>query len=401
MPMLSEYKGRKVAVSFNGNLPDEQRDILRSRIPAELLKPRDKSFDSNDIADALSSAPGRDPVVYIQNAMRGIQGAYSLTILTDQGRLFGLRGPSGTWPLWVGEGRDKIVMASETRVEKALDEKVFWRQVRPGELVEATSEGIVSRQIFEEGPERICSLHAVYGAKADSLMREGLTYGEFRKEMGRRLARQHPIEADIYVGVPDGGLDIADGYAEELGKTASRFIKKKDNLRSYIAKSRKEAADIVSRKYEDMNREDFEGKSAVVLDDTIIKSLTLGGDKQNNVKGIIQMVRDAGATRVDAVVILQKFKRGCQIGYVIIEDQLVAIEQLPDGSVREVSDEEIAGKMGADSVTYATYETMKEGFDHALQKENAFCYSCMGGPNPLEVTLYEAEVDLTEEVLIS
>lgn len=250
-PVVSKYGSRKLALAYNGNLPDEVREKLKLRIPEEL---QDSMFDTEDIANAIVSAEGGDWEEKIRNGLNGIELAYSLTLLTDDGRVFGLRGPSGTWPLWYGETEDKIIFASETRVYK--DENIKWEEVEPGELVEATPTGVSKRKIFEETtPLFRCTLHDTYGGKEDSLMTKGVKYETFRRELGRELAREHPMaDVDLIVGVPETGLVMAEGYAEELGRKPTVLIKKntenkESESRGFIAPDLDKTSIIVSRKY--------------------------------------------------------------------------------------------------------------------------------------------------------
>ena len=387
-PITSEWEGRKVTIAYNGNLPQEERDKLRSRIP-EGLRKKD-SFDTEDIADAIVSAPGVNWQQKIRSGLDGVNGAYSLTILTDSQELFGLRGPSGTWPLWVGESDSTAVIASETRVEGALGEKMNWREIQPGELVEVTSDGVKSRQIFIPTKEALCSLHATYGAKHDSLMTGEITYGEFRKIVGRKLAKEYPLPyADLIIGVPNGGLDIADGYARSLGRRVDSDVlnlatdpdgKEK---RSYIAKTVEEAAAIVNDKFEPPNREVLEGKSIVVIDDSLIKGVTAGGDKERGITGTVQLLRDAGASKIHFLTGMPKFTAGCDMGYVIKEDRLVAIVRGEDGLYHERSSEEIATQIGADSFGFVSVESLKEAFEEATGRKDIACTACLGGEHPL------------------
>lgn len=383
-PVIGEYRGRKLAIAYNGNLPDEERQKLKLRVPEEL---RDTVFDTEDIVNAIVSADGKNWVERIKNGLEGIDLAYSLTILTDDGRVFGLRGPSGTWPLWYGETDDKIIFASETRVYQG--ENIKWKEVKPGELVEATPSGVSKRKIFKETPLLRCALHDTYGAKEDSLMTEETKYAAFRRELGRELAREHPLDVDLIVGVPDTGLVMADGYAEELGRKPTVLIKKNNEnkeseVRGFIAKNVEETSRIVDKKYKISNPELARDKTLLLIDDSLIRGLTMGGDQKKNLKGVVGFVRGAGAKEVHLAVVLPKFVNGCDMGYYIKKDQLVAIARDENGGYVERSEQEIANVIGSDSVHFLSIDGVKRAYEKLLGKKEVACMACMGQPHPLD-----------------
>lgn len=383
-PIIGEYQDRKLAIAYNGNLPDKVRQELKLRIPEEL---RDSMFDTEDIANAIASAEGNTWEERIENGLNGIDLAYSLTILTDDGRVFGLRGPSGTWPLWYGETDNKIIFASETRVYKNKDMK--WKEVKSGELVEATPGGVLKKKIFEEVPLLRCCLHDVYGAKEDSLIAEGITYADLRRELGRELAREHPMIVDLIVGVPHTGLVIAEGYAEELGRKSTILIgkngkNKESEVRAFIAQDLARTIDIVDKKHK-VDEKLAKGESVLLIDDSLIRGKTMGGHPEKGLKGVVRRVRDAGATEVHLAVTLSKFVDGCDMGYYIRKGQLVAVARDENGDYRERSEQEIAEIIGADSVNFLSVNGIRKVYGKILGKKDIACMACMGQPYPLDI----------------
>ena len=386
-PAIGEYEGRRLALAYNGNLPDEMRQKLKLRIPEEL---RNSMFDTEDIANAIVSAEREAWEEKIKNALSGIELAYSVTLLTDDGRVFGLRGPSGTWPLWYGETDNKIIFVSETRAYQ--DENIEWQEVKPGELVEATSNGVVKRKIFEERtPLSRCSLHDVYGAKEDSLMTEGIAYAVFRKELGRELAREHPlVDVDLIVGVPNTGLVMAQGYAEEFGRKSTVLIEKNEEnkeseYRGFIAKNVEETIRIVSKKYKIPNPELARDQTLLLIDDSLIRGKTMGGDPKKGLKGVVGFVRDAGAKEVHLAVVLPKFVNECDMGYYIRRDQLVALVRDENGNYKELSEQDIASIIGADSVHFLSVDGVKRAYEKIFEQKGVACMACIGQPHPLDV----------------
>lgn len=387
-PAVGEYKGRKVAIAYNGNLPDEERHKLQLRLPEEL---RNNIFDTEDIVNAIVSAKGDDWEERIKNGLNGVDLAYSLTILTDDGRVFGLRGPSGTWPLWYGETENNIIFASETRVYN--EDNIQWKEVEPGELIEATVDGVLKKRIFEETvPLTRCALHDTYGAKEDSLMSEGVTYKDFRRELGIELAREHPLDVDIIAGVPNTATVIADGYAEGLGKKATSLIKKngankESETRSFIAQNVDKTSEIISKKYKSVDQEMARGKRIAIVEDSLIRGRTMKGDPEKKLKGVIELVREAGAKEIHLLLALSKFVEGCDMGYAIRKGQLVALVRGENGNYIERSAQEIAVEIGADSVNYLSVEGIKRVYERVLGKKEVACMSCMGEEHPLKTIL--------------
>ncbi len=378
-PVLIEWGGKKVAIAYNGNLPNAQRDILVKRVPVDM--PEGADFDTVDIARAIVSARGENWEERIKNALSGISLAYSLTILTDTGELFGLRGPTGTWPLWVGEEDSTIIFASETRV----DPKMFWSEVQPGELIKASRKGVERKQLFERQPQFRCVLHDMYGALADSKMSDNKTYGDFRFEAGRILARRHPIQADIYAGIPQSGIPMAEGYASELGKKTTEFITIRDFDRGFMGRDETEINAVISGKYIIRSPEIIKNKSVFLVDDSIIRGKTLGGDTRYGVKGVIALVRESGASKISLGIALSRFVNSCDMGYYIRADQLVALSKKKDGFYESVSEEEIAKRIGADKVYYQPLDGVYEAYETILGEKDILCTRCLGGQHPLDI----------------
>lgn len=397
-PIIGEYQGRKLAIAYNGNLPDEVRQKLKLRVPQEL---QNTVFDTEDIVNAIVCAEGNNWEERIKNGLDGIDLAYSLTLLTDDGRVFGLRGPSGTWPLWYLETEDEIIFSSESRVFKE-DEKARWKEVMPGELVEAAPEGVLKRKIFEQTSQLFrCVLHDDYGAREDSLMTEGVPYAAFRRELGRELAREHPIDVDLIVGVPHTGLVMAEGYADQLNRKSTVLItkngeNKESEDRGFIAQNLDQTSTIVSRKYK-VDSQQAKGKRVLLIDDSLIRGKTMGGDPQKGLKGVIALVREAGAKEVHLAVTLPKFVEGCDMGYYIRKEQLVAIANNGDGHYRELSEQEIAKIIGADSVHFLSIDGVKRAYNKVLGKSDVACMACMGKEHPLKKIL-KAKASAMKEI---
>lgn len=396
-PVKVEFLDRSLAVAFNGNIPDDLRRVLRARIDPMMKDP--PPYDTYDLAYAMVSAHGDNWPERFYNALEGVPLAYSLTMMTGEGNVFGLRSPAGTWPLWVGESEKSILFSSETKVNKSPDVK--WRQVKPGELVSATKDGIERIQLFEPlFREFRCSLHDMYTADPDSRITDEATYKDFRKEAGRILAEHFPIEADMYVGVPKTGVNIAEGYVDALGKEHTSFIKRASDLRSYIAKNREETLEIVDGKYIIPNPELVHKRhdpfSVVLIDDSVIKGNTLGGDRSLNKLGVIPKMRAAGAKRIDLLLALSRFVDGCDQGIYMNKDHLVAVVKNETGSYDQLTEEQIALRLGADSVYFMPIDGVKKLYERIFGTNDMACMACMGENHPLAQLAQKEEGHLQE-----
>jgi len=296
------------------------------------------------------------------------------------------------------EDDKKIILSSETRVDE-IDgfNNIVWREVKPGELVNITQEGIKKKQIFDSPGFFPCSLHDMYGARRNSMMTEGIRFKDFRKEAGRRLAREHTIKADLYVGIPETGLDIAEGYAEEQGKSATEIVTRREDIdsdeaRGFIGQNSDEIHKVIERKYVIREPEQVRGKKVVTVDDSNIRGKTAGGDPLNDgdensikkTKGYVDLLREAGATEVHTLFALPKFVRGCDMGYYIREDQLVAVVKGEDGRYETLDEQQIAKRIGADSVYYMSVRGVESLYEWAYGEKGIGCMSCMGQPHPLD-----------------
>jgi amidophosphoribosyltransferase len=380
-PIIVSWEGKSLALAFNGTIPERERQLLQTRIPEDMHAPG--NFDTVDIAQAIVSAHGETWEERIQKGLDGIGGAYSLTILTDEGDVFGLRGPSGTWPLWIGETDESIFFSSESIIDDSSD--VSWSEVHAGELVKATRQGVERKQLLKP-LERVsrCSLHDVYGAKPDSLMTENIRYRQFRELVGRQLAKEYPLQADVYAGVPNTGVEIAQGFSQQLNVPLTSVFRIADGAeRSYIAQDPEAAIEIIKGKFLLQDPALVRDKSIVLIEDSIIKGSTMGGDPDTHRKGIIKLLKDVGAAEVHVLLALPTFVDDCDQGYYIRKPLLAALKREADGEYRNRDVKEIAQYLGADSVHYISVTGLKTVYKKAYGGQETACMACMGEPHPL------------------
>ena len=300
----------------------------------------------------------------LERTMGRIEGAYSL-ILMSPSKLLAARDPHGFRPLCIGEKSDgAIVFASESCALDAVGAR-FVRDILPGEIVAAGPEGIRTiRTHCGEMPRSLCVFEYIYFARPDSVL-EGCPVSRWRQEAGRRLAKTHPVDADVVVGVPDSGLDAAIGYADASGiPYRIGLVKNKYIARTFIAPSQEQRAGMVRLKLNPV-REVVEGKRVVLVDDSIVRGTTSAQ--------LAGLVRGAGAAEVHLRICAPPFLHACYYGTDIdSEDNLIAVNHTV---------EETARIIGVDSLGYLSVEDA----GRIYVSGGGLCRACFDGCYPTAV----------------
>jgi amidophosphoribosyltransferase len=299
-PLFAELASGGFAVAHNGNLSNA------AKLRRELIR-RGSIFqstsDTETIIHLVATSSYRTVIDRFIDALRQVEGAYSLVCMTPEG-MIACRDPLGIRPLVMGKLGDATIFASET---VALDVcgATFERHVEPGEIVTVSDSGIRSITPFAKVRPRPCVFEHVYFSRPDSVA-DGQSVYSVRKAIGAELAREEPVEVDYVIPVPDSGVPAAIGYAQasgipfELGIIRSHyvgrtFIQPADNIRHLGVKLKHNA-----------NRALIEGKSIVLIDDSIVRGTT-------SLK-IVQMMRDAGATQVHMRIASPPTRHSCFYG---------------------------------------------------------------------------------------
>ncbi len=298
------------------------------------------------------------------NAMNHLEGAYSFVIMSPA-KLIAARDPRGFRPLCIGKRNNSYMFASESC---ALDNigATFIRDVMPGEIVVIDENGLRSITTHcNTKPSSLCVFEFIYFARPDSIV-DGSSVHTARIRAGRFLAQEHPVDADVVIGVPDSGIDAAIGYAQELGINYELgFIKNKYIGRTFIQPTQADREDKVRIKLNPIPSV-VAGKKVVLIDDSIVRGTTS--------KQIVKMLRDAGAKEVHMRISCPPFMFPCFYGTDIdSQDKLIACKY---------SIEEIAEHIGADSLGYLSIENVTKLADET--KLN-FCTSCFTGNYPTEL----------------
>jgi amidophosphoribosyltransferase len=283
-PIAINYARGSLALAHNGNLTNA--DELKHDLE-ELGSIFQSSSDTEVIVHLIAKSRQGSVVDRVADALTQVKGAYSLVCLTEDS-LIAVRDPLGIRPLCLGRLGDSWVVASEPSSFELIDAR-FVRDIDPGEMIVIDSRGVTSARPFPEASRRTCVFEFVYFARPDSTL-DGVNVYEARKNLGRALAIEHPVEADVVIPVPDSGLPATIGYAEksgipfEMGLVRSHyvgrtFIEPEQSIRHFGVKLKLSPVADTLR-----------GKRVVVVDDSIVRGTTS--------RKIVKMLRDAGAAEV-------------------------------------------------------------------------------------------------------
>ncbi|MGE5597040.1 MAG: amidophosphoribosyltransferase [Hyphomicrobiales bacterium] len=362
--------GAEIALAHNGNLTNVA--VIREDLEAQGVQFASNA-DSEVIAHLLAMAPGtwEEKFHYV---MRRIEGAYSLVIMTRD-RLFAVRDPLGVRPLCLGRLAHGWVAASESCALEHLGVPME-REVQPGEVVQIDAAG--TRSFFPVArPARraACTFEYIYFARPDSRLAGKLIY-PVREEMGAQLAREHPVDADIVIGVPDSAIPAAIGYAREAGLPYREgFVKNRYVGRTFIQPDQRIREAGVSLKF-NVLEEVVRGKRVIIVDDSIVRGTTT--------PRVIALLRRAGAAEVHMRITAPPIVSPCFFGVdMATKSELIAANK---------SVEEIREHIGADSLGYLSVEGLIEATG---QGENELCNACFTGRYPINVQLHMDQMEQT------
>ncbi|WP_331654232.1 amidophosphoribosyltransferase [Anaerotignum sp. MB30-C6] len=364
-PIVVNHIKGKLALAHNGNLVNSFE--LRQELEMQgsiFHTTSDTEVISYVITKERLNAPSIEEAV--NRAMNRIQGAYSLVIMSAS-KMIAARDPRGFRPLCYGRTADgSYVVASESCALDAVGAS-FIRDIRPGEIVVFDHDGIrsITDHCNKEKPT-MCIFEYIYFSRPDSRV-EGRSVHDARVKAGACLAMEHPVQADVVIGVPDSGLDAAIGYARQSGiPYGMGFIKNKYIGRTFIAPGQKVREDKVKIKL-NVIAETVRGKRVVLVDDSIVRGTTSAR--------IVKLLRDAGATEVHMRSSAPPFLYPCFYGTdVDSQENLIACNHTID---------EIRDIICADSLGYLSLDHLSMLI--GTPKGEGYCASCFDGKYPTEV----------------
>ena len=367
-PFIFDSRLGKIALAHNGNLVNavELRQHLIQR-KTNFITSTDSEMIALTIVDEVNQ--GKD---WIQGAISAFQlckGAYSLTIATPEG-LMGVRDRNGIRPLVIGvlsedhDGKERYVLSSETCGLDIIGAE-YVRDVEPGELVWITDSGMTSINWAEEVQKKLCVFEMIYFARPDSVVHNETLYS-YRVRLGRQIARESFVDADLVIGVPDSGIPAAIGFSRESGLSYGEgLIKNRYVGRTFIQPTQSMREAGIRMKLNTL-KDALQGKRIIIVDDSIVRGTTS--------KKIVQTIRDAGATEVHMRISSPPVTHPCFYGIdTDNQDHLIAATK---------SIEEIKERIGVDTLAYLSWQGMLEA---TQENTNHFCSACFTGDYPISI----------------
>ncbi len=362
-PLVVRHIKGQMALAHNGNLTNAAE--LRSELElsgAIFHTTNDSEVISYVITKERLHCPSIERAV--ERAMFRLQGAYSLVIMSPQ-KLIAVRDPVGFRPLCMGKmNQGQVVFSSESCALDSIGAK-FVRNVDPGEIVVVENGSVRSIRTHCKNKAHLCVFELIYLARSDSVI-EGVPVHEARRQSGRLLALEHPVDADVVIGVPDTGLEAALGYSEaahipfEFGFVKNRYI-----ARTFIQPQQGQRENDVHIKLNALASV-VRGKRVIIVDDSIVRGTTSAK--------IVRLLRNAGACEVHVRIAAPPFISPCYYGVDIdTKENLIACKMDVDG---------ICDFIGADSLGYLSIDSLQR---IANSTRCSFCCGCFTGDYPAPV----------------
>ena len=356
-PLMVNCGRGQIAIGHNGNLTNAA--ILRDE-----LEQKGSIFqttvDSEIILHLLAQPADKNGVL---RALRKIQGAFSLVMMSEQ-EIIGVRDPFGFRPLSLGKLDGAYILSSETCAFDLIHAE-FIRDIEPGEVIIINEKGIRSEFPFEKEKQAFCMFEYVYFARPDSIV-NNINVARVRTEMGRELARLHPVEADLVVPVPDSGNYAALGFAQELNIPYEHAFVRNHYIGRTFLQPTQLIRDFNVRVKLNLIKEAVHGKRVVVVDDSIVRGTTA--------RARIVNLREAGAKEVHMRISCPPHKFACHYGIDFPDPANLLANQCTMDQIREY--------LGADSIGYLDVDSMVRATG---QPENKFCLACFSGSYPIQV----------------
>ena len=364
-PMVIKGPYDDFAIAHNGNV------VNALDLKKELQEAGCKFSSTTDteiLAQLLANSPGSRWEQRIQYIMRRVQGAYSLTILTKDS-VIAVRDPLGVRPLCVGSINGGWIVASESCALDNLGASLI-REIDPGEAIIINSDGVKTLYKSRQGKRASCIFESIYFARPDSIIDGKLAYS-LRKSMGRQLAKEHPVDADVVIGIPDSATAAAVGYSEESGIQFSEGLLKNRYVgRTFIEPDQRVRSLGVQLKFNTLP-EVIAGKKVVVVDDSIVRGTTT--------PHVVKLIRKAGAKEVHLRVCAPPIRHPCQLGVdMATREELLAANK---------SLEEIQDFVDADSLGYLSIEGLLESVGEKDGENRSYCLGCFTGNHPVPIQL--------------
>jgi amidophosphoribosyltransferase len=360
-PIIVKSGEQTLALAHNGNIINDK--LLRDELQEHGYTFR-TSTDSEVIANLVLASPGKNWEGKIRYAMHRLQGAYSLTIIA-QNKLIGVRDPMGVRPLCLGTIDSGWVIASESCALDHIGAR-FSREIEPGEIVVIDQGGVRSFK-KKSNKKALCIFEYIYFARPDSIIQGRLLYSA-RRAMGQMLAQEHPVDADLVMGVPDSATAAGIGYSEASGiPYCEGLLKNRYVGRTFIEPDQRLRELDVQLKFNPLSRI-IAGKRLVVVDDSIVRGTTT--------PRVVSLLRKAGVKEVHLRICAPPIRHPCFLGVdMATEWELIAARK----SIPEIRD-----YLGADSLGYLSLDGLLQAV--GLPRD-IFCLACLTGDYPIPVQM--------------
>jgi amidophosphoribosyltransferase len=368
-PIMIDCNKGKIAVGHNGNLTN----ALEWR---RKLEHRGSIFQSNSdtevIVHLIARSPARNFSAALGDALNQVEGAYSLLVLTAE-EMYAVRDPRGFRPLVLGQltaadGSEAWVVASETCAFDLLNAH-YVREIEPGEMLRISRAGLESIRFSPPKLHQYCIFEHVYFSRPDSIVFGG-SVNESRERLGRLLAKEHPVDADMIVPIPDSGVPAAIGFSQEAGIPFRMGLIRNHYIgRTFIEPSQAIRNFGVKLKLNPV-RNLIAGKRVVLVDDSIVRGTTS--------RKLVRLMREAGATEVHVRISCPPTISPCYYGVdTPTREELIASSNSP---------EEICKYLGADSLGYLSLQGLRQAVN---DMKGDFCTSCYTGVYPTDLVQLE------------
>ncbi len=361
-PLVARYCKGSITLAHNGNI------VNSAALKEELLQSGaifQSTSDMEVILHLLAAARTKSHSIEnaVKKVMGKIEGAYSMVLMSPR-KLLAVRDPKGFRPLCIGKIQNSYVVASESAALDVMQAE-YVRDVEPGEIVVIEKDKLTSHRDFCGKKPALCIFEYIYFARPDSIIDDVSVYNT-RFEIGKCLAKSHPADADVVIGVPDSGLNFAHGFSEESRiPFGDGLVRNRYTGRTFIKQTQAERELMVNLKLNAL-RPNLEGKRVVMIDDSIVRGTTTAN--------LVKLLKRNGAKEVHIRIGSPPFLWPCYFGTDIpSRKDLIAVKYTPA---------EICKRLGADSLGFLASEDLRK---IGLRENFGYCTGCFSGEYPVKV----------------
>ncbi|WP_438956017.1 amidophosphoribosyltransferase [Cognatiyoonia sp.] len=363
-PFFGEFSMGGAAIAHNGNITNAlslRRELIER---GSIFQ---SSSDSECIVHLMARSMGRNIPDRMEEALRKVEGAFSVVAMTRT-KLIGCRDPLGVRPLVLGQVGEGWVLASETCALDIIGAE-FVREIEPGEMVVINGNGVQSHFPFRQAAPRFCIFEHVYFSRPDSQL-GGRSVYETRENIGRELAKENPVEADLVCPVPDSGTPAAIGYSLESGIPYAMGIIRNNYMGRTFIEPTEQIRNMGVRLKLNVNRALIKGKRVILVDDSVVRGTTS--------RKIKEMILDAGAAEVHFRIASPPTSWPCFYG--------VDTPQREKLLAATMSEEEMRDHLGVDSLKFISLDGLYRAVGEANGRDSncpAYCDACFSGEYPV------------------